>query len=355
MNETLELLRVIGSPFVEGTKGRPAEDEVQRLLDCATDNKIWLMFLDALKRDGALGELESLYHSESERYSQTLITAQRVGQFLAESGVDYALYKTLKPFPVTPNDVDVLLLGDRAEQDAAIAALQEAGFTLAGIAPLQTCLYDARDGERQGHGKEGGRYYVDLYREASASYIVYLDKALLSATDQRVETSAGEQWVRTLRPESDLLSTLAHSLFPEQLYTLHDYYTTLHYLARMDAQENAHFVKMAKTNRVSYAARSSLGITAALHEAAHGLAPTNLKGILEALGGPTPEVSNFAAGQLDTPYRLSVVAVVLFLLERARTSQGCRSMLRQIANMWRPRFVLYIMQVARERRTRETY
>ncbi len=355
VNTTLEILRAIGSPFVE-TKGWPyCKGETRVLLNCATDNKVGLLFLETLKKHGALGDLRPIYHQERERYAQTLVTAQRVAGLLEQSGVEYALYKTLKPFPITPNDVDILLFGGEVEQGTAIRALHKAGFDTVGVAPLQTCMYDSRDGGRGGHDKKGGIYYVDLYREASASYVIYLNKECLKATVQTVETPLGIREVRTLRPEADLLATLAHSVFPEQLYTLNDYFTTLHYLAQMDVEARSRFINLVKESHVRYAVRSSLGITSALHEAAHGQVPSVLADVLVTLGGSTREVSRFTVGLLETPHRYSVVAVLRFLLERMRDARGRCSIARQLANMWKPRFARYVLRVAVDRRTRQTY
>jgi hypothetical protein len=355
MNSTLGVLRAIGSPFVPSDGWSFSASETRQLLDCATDNKIGLLFLETAKRNTFLGDLEPIYREERERYLQTLVTAQRVACFLEQAGVEYALYKTLKPFPITPNDVDVLLFGDRGEQEAAIGALSEAGFAVVGVAPLQTCMYDGRDGGHGNSNKQGGIYYVDLYREASASHVIYLNKQLLRATVQNVETRVGSQRVHTLRPEADLLATLAHSVFPEQLYTLNDYYSTLYYLTQMDTQASVDFVTMVEENSVSYAVRSSLGITAALHHATHNLVPLNLRETLAALGGSTREVSRFTRGSSETPHRFSVYAMLVFLLERAKDARGRASIVRQLMNMWKPQFARYILQVAIDRRRRQTY
>ena len=59
---------------------------------------------------------------------------------------------------------------------------------------IQTCMYDTREGGQGSHDKEGGRYYVDLYREASASYIVggggLFTFAFTGARPQRREVAA---------------------------------------------------------------------------------------------------------------------------------------------------------------------
>lgn len=354
MNSTLQVLRAIGSP--SAGVGEPAsESTVSQLVDCAMVNKIGLLFLETIKKHQKLDHLEPIYQKEWNRYQQTLVTAQRVADLFEQSSVKYALYKTLKPFPITPNDVDVLLLGDEREQEKAIATLRNAGFSTVGVAPLQTCMYDTRDGGHGDHDKQGGTYYVDLYREASASYVIYLNKESLKATTQLVETPACCQQVQTLCPQAELLAALVHSVFPEQLYTLNDYYTTLYYLAQMNDDEKDDFVRMAKRNSVSYTVRSSLGITSALHQAAHGIVPSALEKMLTALGGITRETSNFTSRSLDTPYRYGILTLITFILERAGEATGRKSIIKQLSNMWRPRFASYILRVAIERRARETY
>lgn len=355
MNSSLDIIRAIGSPFDKNSEWSYRESEIQRLLDYATLNKVELLFLEAVKTYGTLGELKSVYQAKKHRYLETLVTAQRVASLFEEAQVDYALYKTVKPFPITPNDVDVLLFGDEGEQERAVVVLREAGFSTIGVAPLQTCMYDTRDGGQGSHDKQGGIYYVDLYREASASYVIYLSKELLEAELRLVETPTCNRQVRTLRPEADLLATLAHSVFPEQLYTLNDYFTTLYYLAQMGAEENARFVKMVRESSVEYAVRSSLGITAVLHKRAYGQVPSGLEVLLEALSGPTRETLRFTKKSSSTPYRYSMLAVTAFLLERAGEVQGRRSIMKQLTNMWRPQFTRYILQVAIERRRRKSY
>lgn len=356
MNLTLEMIRVIGSPFENNNRWFYKRNLLSQIMDCANNNKIGLLFLETVKKFSALDEFEPVYQRERERYLKTLVTAQRVGQILEQAGVDYALYKTLKPFPITPNDVDVLLFGDKAEQDRAIETLNRAGFTTTGVAPLQTCLFDSRDGEHDGSpGKKGGVYFVDLYREASASYVIYLNKELLGTRSQLVKTPASTLPVRTLELEADLLATLAHSVFPEQLYTLNDYFTTLFSIAHMSEKENSSFVRLSQMNRVTYAVRSSLGITAELHKKVHAHVPRVLEETLASVGGPTREVSKFTSHSLSTPHRFSVPTVIKFFLERTLDVNGRRSITRQMSKMWKPRFVRYILQVALERRTRLTY
>ena len=128
MNETIKLLRVVGSPFTETLELPQDGKEAGGLYALSIRNKMPLLYLDRLKKQGKLGELEAAYDKRSARQGKFYSSITSTSEILDAAGIEYALIKTVKPYPVVPNDVDILCLGANNEYLKARQALLEAGY-----------------------------------------------------------------------------------------------------------------------------------------------------------------------------------------------------------------------------------
>lgn len=172
---TIQLLQTIGSPF---SKHVVPPEESEELYQLAFKNRVGLLYLDALEKAGRLSRLRREWERLRFRAAETLVTTARLGKALGEAGVPYVVVKTLRPYPATPNDVDVLFLGPGKAYSEAAAALVRAGYVAedAEPGPLQHLFFDQRGGEHPSWDKRGGIYYVDMYKEMATDYFIYGNK-----------------------------------------------------------------------------------------------------------------------------------------------------------------------------------
>lgn len=357
MTSTLKLLRTIGSPFVPSSELAVSDGETNQLYQLAVRNKIGLLYLETLKGWGALGNLQSEYERGYLRYSETVATAARICAVLDAAGIDYVLYKFVKPYPSTPSDVDILFLGSDNDYRETLRMLFASSYFRLGAAPHQVIAYDLRGGienmdTRLWGGKEGGVYYIDLYDEVAASHVIYVDKEHLRQYTADVELNGYQ--VRSLAPEADLAVGIAHSVIPEQLYTLADYYITLYCLDKMRETGITNFVAIIGADRLTLASRASLRMTAYFHQVAHGFIPEPLKSLADRLGvKDLGEASS--QGDCSAPYRFGVLTVAGALAEKLPSGKFIKSAVVQMVHMLNPRFGKRVAADLIFRRRRLTY
>jgi len=200
-----KLLKLFSSPEVEGDV---MCDEDLETLQFVRKNKLLDLYLERISRSSRdTYILKSMVEREGRRalFRDAVVNTARN---LDESGVEYALFKTLKPFRFLPNDIDILIF-DMENLEMARAALTEAGYVLGEYEPYVVSF----------SSPEG--VMVELHLEMSIAYFVYLDKALLKPHVTCVNIDGVR--VYTLKPSAELLCTIAHLLFKENMITLSDY------------------------------------------------------------------------------------------------------------------------------------
>ncbi|MBC8224471.1 hypothetical protein H8E65_07785, partial [Candidatus Bathyarchaeota archaeon] len=273
----VDLLRVVGSPFAESTHSVPAED-AQGLYELARRNRMGLLLLTSLGDDDVPASLEEERASMIEKSEETIRLIPRVASILQDAGLNYSLFKTIRPYPYTTVDLDVIAFdGDLEPFGEAFTA---AGFITLDEGPLSTTFRDPESS-----------IGIDIYDEIGVSKIIYLDKRNLldhvvdvevggpdgSAPDLHVvDVEVGGGTVRALDPASDLLAIISHSIIKELMYVLSEYYTTLYTLDATTPGELDSLVTQASEHRLISPASLRLGISAALHQLAHGLIPENI-------------------------------------------------------------------------------
>lgn len=223
------LIKSIGLPgIMEGEN--PPLNKALSLLQLAELNKIPLLYLESLRKSRKHPLLKAQLSYYRDKHRKTLELTVLVCSLLDEAGIPYTIFKTLKPFPPTPADIDVLL-GSSKGLTKASKILEERGFK-----PLNRDLY----GLTMLSVDQGVN--VDLTTEVAASSFIYLDKSLLYKHITEVKVDGFK--VQTLQPHADLVVVAAHSLYKEQMYTASDYYTfalsSQHYQEALKLAERAH-------------------------------------------------------------------------------------------------------------------
>ena len=99
MSHTYELIKIIGSPFVEEKK-EVNQDTLERIYDQAFVDRVALLYLSLHRKDGWSNFLETKYQTLKDRRNRTLDVIASLGATLNRFGLDdYAIFKSLKPYP----------------------------------------------------------------------------------------------------------------------------------------------------------------------------------------------------------------------------------------------------------------
>ena len=227
--DTLLLIRSIGLP--ELVESKPASlNEALSLIKLAKLNKMSLFFLESLGRFRRHLPLEAQLLHYRDKHRKTLELTALVSSLFEELDIRYTIFKTLKPFPYTPADIDILLRSTR-DLTKASQILEKKG-----LKPLDRDLYGLT------MFSVDHSLNVDLTTEVAASSFIYLDKNLLFKHASQVKVDGFK--VQTLKPHADLVAVAAHCMYKEQIYTLSDYYTfalsSQYYQEALELAENAH-------------------------------------------------------------------------------------------------------------------
>lgn len=176
----------------------------------AKKNKV-LYFL--LERANSLPDsLSSLYHSLEAKDQRIRVIIKKVAEIFKEEGVEYCFFKTLRPVPYVPADLDVLIFSND-DMDTATRVIRE---RLQGEVD-STARFD------RAFYLEDVDFYIDLYNEVHVANFSYLSKDHLK--QHRTTSTVQGTPVKVLIPECELLSLLGHAIFKEQIITLLDRYS----------------------------------------------------------------------------------------------------------------------------------
>jgi dTMP kinase len=359
-NPTLELLKIIGTPLVkkmqESASGARESQELYRL---AVRNKIAGLYLNALNYNKQLNKLKHEYQKLQARYLVFLEAIERIAHTLDASHVEYVVFKTLKPYPAIPSDIDVLILDNKYKE--VIKILLKAGYS-----PLLSDIVDPDsllDEESYMHAAEilskptydknhisptGSTFidnahniHIDLQKDLAVSYVIYMDKNKFTQYIKSKELPSGTS-VKTLAPELDLATVMAHSLV-EKTYSLSEFYTFSYYLSSMDEKKVSNFITIVKENRLNAALRAIATITAELHRATYGTVPGSLESVLTKTGLAASEAQNLRENGFRMPHKYRAVTLIKFVSEKWGESRFRRSVLTQAIKMLDPRLAKQVI------------
>jgi hypothetical protein len=337
-SHTLEIIRFIGSS-ASGISYTNLE-KIFKLYQCSIKNKISLFYLETLKKNDKIGELRFQYMKENEKFWRTLDAITKVSQLLADGNVSHAVYKTIRPYIFTTVDIDILIFGTDESYKKAVKTLHAEGYKLKGVGPLSITLQDPKF-----------NIGIDLYKEVAVSNIIYLDKQKLSKYVITTKLPNGK-YVKTLTPEADLATLIAHSIIKEHMFLLSEYYTSIYSLSRMRIQD---FLKVATENNITSAVKTHFTITATLHKVAHGIIPKEIKEIISHLGSNNVEAASLIEKNFEMPHKYHASSVIQSFMEIAKGEKTRRSIAMQFIHMLKPKFTSYVLRGLIDHVTRETY
>lgn len=344
VNPTIRLLRTIGSPFVPVAE-MPGDDiETPEIYDLAVKNKIPLLYMETLKQRGKLNKLKTEYDKEYRRYTEFIEEFTKTAKILNATDVDYAVFKTVRPYPVVPGDVDIVILGGDSEYKKAVELFLKANYKEA--VPDGPC---PQAGDLMNPIK---KIPTDLQKEVEVSYVVYMDKNKFEGEIIKDKLPSGEE-IYTLTSELDLAIVIAHSIIQEQMYLLGEFYTFIYLLSKMNENEISKFVSILKDNKVVTAARHHLTVTTTLYEAAYGAVPQKLDNILNEIGTEESEARRLIKSDFKMPHRFSLLTLAKVSLEKMKEKRFRRSVASQVLHMLDPRLTKFVISQVIFRRKRE--
>jgi len=347
-NQTMKLIRTIGSPFIAKKETFVNGVESLELYELAVKNKISLLYLESLKQQGKLNKQKKRYDEEHVRYLRFLEGVEKISRTLDDAGIEYVIFKTIRPYPAVPGDVDLLILDNKEAYKKSYEIFHEAGYKDKERAVVSgSTVPDLIDRD--------ANIIVDLQWQLELSHVIYMDKnKFRGRIISRKIPQGAEIKVKTPTPELDLGIVIVHSI-TEYLYLLGEFYTFLYSLLRMNEKEIDDFIAVLKENKITAAAKAFVTITAVLHNAAFGVMPEKLEYVLNKLGSEKSEAKRLVKSDFKMPHRYGVSTPVKVILEKMGERRFRRSAGVQMLKMLNPRLIMYIIGAVIERRKREYY
>jgi hypothetical protein len=340
---TIQLLQIIGSPFASSLNSIDfSYDHIKKLFELAFENRVELLFLDALNKLNKINGLEEKYKKLRARHEMTLSVIAKAGYHLGASNIPYAVFKSIKPYPATPNDTDILCLGNKEAYKKGMDSFINAGYKEHGIAPLQVNIYDPRGKGKIGPGKKGGIYYIDFYREVAADYFVYVNKKKLIPFIREQEIEGVK--VKVLAQEPELAIVMFHNVFPEKTFHLEHFYLPLYRFSDPSFNINI-FSRFVEENQLKIAVRANLSLIAVLHKRAFGYVPASVSALLEKWSEEKRETKKIYKNGISVPYYFTPAIFWRVAFYKLRDVRSIRSIFNQVFHMLNPKFSVDVVRI----------
>lgn len=355
--KTIYLLKVIGSPFdPKNTLCPKNKEEAWALYELSVKNKISLSYLESIKAQSKLSDfnLSAEYEKEMLKYKTQSITNARVSRLLNSHGVNYAVFKSIIPFPATPNDVDIIHFGSDAEfEDLTNIMVNSNYIEIKGeVDASQRMFHDLRECQHLNPHKKDV-YDIDIYQKISASRVVYIDKTKIEKYVQKINFLGVN--INILSRETELMAIIIHSIVPEMLFTLLVYYTSLHYIKLMNLGDIDKFIAISQDNNVIHSVRSHFTLISELHQSAHGFVPDKVQYLLTKVSANKKENELLLKNNYNCPHMYSMWTVFWVLLEKLKEFEFQKSVINQILYMLNPKVTKWVITNIIWRRNRDTY
>jgi hypothetical protein len=341
MNHTYRLIEIIGSPFVP-EKPKVSEQTLENIYDQAFADRVALLYLDIHRKEGWSPFLEQKFQTLTGRREKTLEVIADLGTVLNRLGKnDYAVFKSMKPYPATPNDTDVILFGGKEAFNGALDTLYRENYHFHEWAPMQTTVIHPDGRGKTGRGKKGGTYYIDLYSEISTDYFLYIDKkALRPYIETRVINGRS---VQNVRKEIELAIILFHNVFPERTFQLEHFYMPLYHLAEEDFDVRV-MLQFARDQKLTRALSTNLTLVEHIHKKLFGFVPERIRAILDETGRNRKELDRFIAKSETTPYMISPKTFWMSFIDKLYDPAAFKSLVSQGLHMLNPVFFMDVMR-----------
>jgi len=346
MTQSFELIKIIGSPFVKGHQ-EVSHDVLENIYGKAFADRVALLYLTIHRTPEWSQTLEEKFQALNERREKTLNVVATLGCALNEFGVDdYAIFKSLKPYPATPNDTDVINFGDKKKFQAVLSHLYSEGYLFHEWAPMQTTLIHPDGKGKTGKGKKGGTYYIDMYSDISTDYFLYIDKRSLQAYVETREING--QKIQNVQKEVELAIILFHNVFPERTFQLEHFYMPLYHLKENDFDIDI-MIEFAEKQKLARALSTNLTLVEYIHKQLFGIVPEAVGRLLSHWGRNHYELERFKKTGMETPYMFSPKTFWLTFFDKIHDPAAFKSLMLQGGHMLNPIFFIDVMRSLKNR------
>lgn len=296
-HDTLSLARLISND--NKSFGEIGVDRAARLFKKAEHNKIPLLFLEAL------GETyQARFSTQAKKYYDAKNAAgymmAEVADKLNKAEVEYVIFKTLKPFPYAPADID-LLLASREDLKKTCNLLSSSEN-----------IHVAKDSYTHTFRSTTHGLNIDLYEWPTVANMIYLDKTMLF--NHTTECPFNGFSIKTLDSVAEIVAVASHAIYKEQTYTLAEHFTIIHHL-RTCRLENV--IEVSSQTSTLPALMISLSASNALIQATQSNEAINIP-----YGN---EKESFPLEKLDFPFKLKPSLIAWLYLKKIQNDRLARS------------------------------
>lgn len=345
---SLDLIRIIGIDDINEGKIYHSE-KLLELFPYSITNKIPLFYLEKIiPQCKEHDRLIKAYLHLRKRQQQQLFLLQKIACIFSRYDVDYTVFKTLKPFPSIGSDVDLLFLSQDGFKKG-YSLLSKNGYHLIGPKFRNLTLHDPQTDIN-----------IDLYNEITVSNIIYIDKTKIR--DFTTEVNINNIQVPIPTKEVDLLLSIAHSFYKEQLYTLADFYLITIFLTKFTQKQKNHFLQLVNEQHIEYACSLLFRMTQNLHlyifrnkleQIEEILSNLYLNSFLDVEIHKT--INNFSK-KMKLPYKLTYKTAIIGLVDKIINDANTKkSVPHQIKEMMNPLFLQEFISQLVIHVIRETY
>ncbi len=322
-NHTRDLLQIIGSPLIETDRVLP-EVDLDELHEYSKQNRMPLLFLKSILELGVKDKYYEDFLELIDQWSDIEKRIKKVTNILDLEKVEYATFKSIKPYREVTVDIDFLIYD---KYELTVSKLKEEGYILLEKGPLSSTFRDPKV-----------RIDYDIYDEVGVSYIIYYDKDKVKQKIFGKSLQSGEL-INSLIPEHDLLAVIAHSVIKEQMYILAEYYSTLFFLKNMDSAQLDYFIEMTEKLKLKNAVKAHIGITHYIHNKIHDKTPPQLEKIVSVFGVNEFEIKRLQKTGIKMPHKFHMRTLSKSFYEKLWEGKARRSYLSQFLHMLDPRFL----------------
>lgn len=342
-----KLIKLIGTPFDYKIIQDVSDNELIELYDFAFENRVALLYLSKYRKEGWNKFLEKKYKDLKEREEKTFDVISRLASKLNDFDKDnYIVFKSIKPYPATPNDTDVIWLGSKEKYNIANEYLLNNGYIFHEWAPQQKTYFDERGKDQVGKGKKGGTYYIDFYEEISTDYYAYANKHKLRPYLVRKVLNGIE--VNLLASEPELAIMMFHNVFPERTFQLEHFFVPLYYFKKRDFNLNV-FVNFVISQKMEVAIKTNLTLIMELHKKYFGFIPSQILMLVKEFGTNTHERNIFIMNNYKLPHMFSQKTFWFTFIQKTKDFYSLKSLFVQGIKMLNPKFFIDVIGSIKKR------
>jgi len=351
-NLSYEVLRILGSPLIsKNVKNEVIESK--ELFEHAYENRVGLLYLDILRREGKLHILTEEYKNLRDRQIQTRITLARACELVNDLHVPYFVTMTERPFPYISNDVELVHLGDKNQYGTVIETFRKKGYVLLSTGPDASLLGDPRGRDVVMRDKSGGRYYVDYSTSLSVDYFQFIDKYKMAKLVKPILIE--DVSIPLLDVKMELASAIIHSVM-EQRIGMEIYYYTCWVISKLDEHGLKDLKQLFRKQHATTALRIVLSIITQIHEDLFGGTPTKLRYLNNLLPPIKSEADYFISLGRKLHHRILLSSFLLTLVLKQLEWNAFKSSIVQACHMAKPTFFKdVILQLKRRRSDEDVY